>query len=237
MTTADGRRVRVDSSRRAQRNAETRRRILDAASRLFVENGFDTTTYDQIAAVAGVARQTVFNHYPKKEDFAVAWGESRRAHVARVLIENADCDSAVSRLILTLDALASFYEDDAETGRVFTIAWVKAGGPVLEEPVLAYQLADILADGQRGGEIQPDVDVHIAGQLLRAAYFDALWAWAAPTRTLGSASLFAAWLDRLELILVGLCPADGAANVRRALALARSLHATRASDKKQHSTA
>ncbi len=38
----------------------TRRRILDAAARLFVEQGYVATTIDEIAAAAGVGRATVF---------------------------------------------------------------------------------------------------------------------------------------------------------------------------------
>ncbi len=220
--------ARPGGSRREQRKAETRQRLLDVASRLFVENGFENTTFDQIARKAGAARQTVFNYFAKKEDFVIAWGERRREHIADVLARNAGTESAVSRLILTLDAVADYYERDAEAGRVFTIAWVRSGGPVFEERALAAQFADVLADGQRTGEIRQDIDVDLAGHLVRAAYFDALWAWAAPGRPAGSPSLLADMLARMELILSGLCPAAEGAALRRTIALARSLEATRA---------
>lgn len=55
-----------DNSRR-RADAETRqRRIVDAATRLFVEQGFVTTSIDQIAAAADVSPQTVYATYGSK---------------------------------------------------------------------------------------------------------------------------------------------------------------------------
>lgn len=45
---------------RAAQAGQTRRAIIDAASRLFVEAGYGATSIDAIAAAAGVSRATVF---------------------------------------------------------------------------------------------------------------------------------------------------------------------------------
>src|ERR1700761_7458206 len=55
-------------SRRTRKRLATRQSISDAATRLFMERGFDTVTIDDIAAAADVGRMTVFNHFPRKED-------------------------------------------------------------------------------------------------------------------------------------------------------------------------
>ncbi len=47
---------------------ETHSLIADAAERLFGEYGFRDVTVDAVAREAGVSRQTVFNHFPVKED-------------------------------------------------------------------------------------------------------------------------------------------------------------------------
>lgn len=48
--------------------AKTRARILEVATRLFLERGYDTVTVAEIAQEVGVSSVTVFNHFPRKED-------------------------------------------------------------------------------------------------------------------------------------------------------------------------
>jgi AcrR family transcriptional regulator len=60
--------VSMPSDRRSRKRHATRQRISDAATRLFLERGFDRVTVDEIAAAADVGRMTVFNHFPRKED-------------------------------------------------------------------------------------------------------------------------------------------------------------------------
>ncbi len=47
---------------------QTRARISEVATRLFLERGFDTVTVAEVAREAGVSSVTVFNHFPRKED-------------------------------------------------------------------------------------------------------------------------------------------------------------------------
>lgn len=47
---------------------QTRARIVEVASRLFLERGYDPVTVAEIAREAGVSSVTVFNHFPRKED-------------------------------------------------------------------------------------------------------------------------------------------------------------------------
>lgn len=51
---------------RGSRTRATRRRIIDAATQLFVADGYNATTLEQIAASAGVAVQTVYFHFGNK---------------------------------------------------------------------------------------------------------------------------------------------------------------------------
>jgi AcrR family transcriptional regulator len=54
------------STLRADQARETRRRIRDAADVLFLEPGYVATSMDDIAAAAGVSRQTVFSAFGSK---------------------------------------------------------------------------------------------------------------------------------------------------------------------------
>lgn len=52
----------------ARGGPQTRARILEAATRLFLERGYDAVPVAEIAREAGVSSVTVFNHFPRKED-------------------------------------------------------------------------------------------------------------------------------------------------------------------------
>ncbi len=54
-------------SRRERKKRETRERIVEAATRLFSERGFDAPTVDDIAAAADVAKGTIYNYFDSKE--------------------------------------------------------------------------------------------------------------------------------------------------------------------------
>ena len=56
----------------AEVKAETRRRILKAASDRFAKVGFEAATTREIAAAAGIAAGTLFNYFPSKEAIVMA---------------------------------------------------------------------------------------------------------------------------------------------------------------------
>jgi AcrR family transcriptional regulator len=54
------------------RSARKRRAILDAATEVFLKNGYLGTSVDEIAALSGVSKQTVYKHFASKEALFVA---------------------------------------------------------------------------------------------------------------------------------------------------------------------
>ena len=59
------------ANRREQRKQQTRRTIQEHALRLFLADGYDETTVEQIAQAAGVSHMTFFRHFPTKESVVV----------------------------------------------------------------------------------------------------------------------------------------------------------------------
>jgi AcrR family transcriptional regulator len=57
---------------RERKREETRRRITDAGMCLFIEQGIDATTVDEIAAAAGISRRTFFHYFPSKDDILLS---------------------------------------------------------------------------------------------------------------------------------------------------------------------
>ena len=75
-----------DSTRRQASAAETRRRILDAAYKLFTQSGYAAVTMQAIADEAGVAMQTIYSIFKNKprvlvELFNVSSAVPNEAHV------------------------------------------------------------------------------------------------------------------------------------------------------------
>lgn len=53
--------------RKKRDTSQKRKAILDGAVKVFTQNGFDTSSMDHIAEVAGVSKRTIYNHFPSKE--------------------------------------------------------------------------------------------------------------------------------------------------------------------------
>ncbi|SFB08108.1 TetR/AcrR family transcriptional regulator [Cellulomonas marina] len=70
----DGPRERRVPDRRVAHRARTHQAILDAAGALMVETGGTRFSVDRLAAEAGVARRTVFNHFDSRADVVTAVG-------------------------------------------------------------------------------------------------------------------------------------------------------------------
>jgi AcrR family transcriptional regulator len=66
---------KYDMSKRAAAVARTRQRIIDATRELHSEQGIGATSWDDIAARAGVGVGTVYRHYPSLDELVPACGE------------------------------------------------------------------------------------------------------------------------------------------------------------------
>ncbi len=58
---------------RERKQARVRAELIEAAMRLFLRQGFDETTVDQIAEAAEVSRRTLFRYFQTKGDILMAW--------------------------------------------------------------------------------------------------------------------------------------------------------------------
>lgn len=63
------------SSTREQAASVARERILETAERLFYRDGYRAVGVDTIVAESGVAKMTLYRHFPSKDDLIVAYLE------------------------------------------------------------------------------------------------------------------------------------------------------------------
>jgi len=71
---------------RDRKKEMTRQAISNVATRLFIEHGFDKVSVADIAQEADVARKTVFNYFPRKEDLVFDREEEARALVRDAIV-------------------------------------------------------------------------------------------------------------------------------------------------------
>lgn len=190
--------------RRERHKAATRRRLYEAAMALFAEKGYEGTSIEDIAERADVARATVFNYFKRKDQFLTAWGDERRRSLdALVIRESARGASAQEQLRRCMSALAAANEAERHLARTLTVAWVRVGGPLSEEPYTAYIFGQIVMGGIMRREIRPDVDSSLVGNILRDVYLGTLYRWlgAEPDPAF---SLAEALLASLDVLLEGL---------------------------------
>ncbi|MFH9728254.1 TetR/AcrR family transcriptional regulator [Streptomyces sp. NPDC017254] len=83
---------------RESKKQETRQLISDHATRLFIEQGFEQTTIAEIATAARVAKKTVTNYFPRKEDLALDHHEEFTATLARAVAGRAAGESPLAAL-------------------------------------------------------------------------------------------------------------------------------------------
>jgi AcrR family transcriptional regulator len=76
----------VKVNRRARYAALTCEAVLDAAKTLFISNGFDATSVDEIAQLAQMSKGAVYHHFRDKHDiFTALFRTSQQAVVADVI--------------------------------------------------------------------------------------------------------------------------------------------------------
>ncbi|MFC4078468.1 TetR/AcrR family transcriptional regulator [Amycolatopsis samaneae] len=196
---------RAPAGRLERRKRQTRQRLFTAALELFAAQGFDATTYDEIAQRADVARQTAFNYFPRKEDFVRAWVEHRRERLRQLLDETAFQEApAAEQLAGYLSALAGFNAEERHLRATLAVTL-----PVSMDMMFGEGPPEVFAAsirlGQRNGEFGTEVDPEVAAEVIFDSYLCALGRWARQD-TPASPSLEETLLAKLTVILRGLTP-------------------------------
>jgi AcrR family transcriptional regulator len=157
---------KYELKRRAEKQAETRRRIVEAAIELHRTKGPARTTFSDIARLAGVQRHTLYRHFPDERAIGLACSglhmERNPPPDARVWLAVADPDERRRRGLAELYAWYAGNEDmfanvlrDAEvdpmTGEMFALragesmelvrAALAEGLPETERPQALLDLA------------------------------------------------------------------------------------------------
>ncbi len=147
---------------RQRKKAATRDRIRASAMLLFREQGYDTTTVEQIAAAAGVSHMTFFRHFPTKEDVAMSDGYDPL--IAGFIAQTPTAWPVIDRVRAALvHGFRQIYDAIRDTLLAQTRLIVDT--PALRERLWANQMAtqrlilDALSTGRRDPSFQDKVAV------------------------------------------------------------------------------
>jgi AcrR family transcriptional regulator len=161
----------VKADRRAQRRADTERRLLAAASALFVERGYAATTLTDVAERADIAARTLYLHVATK-------AELLRRCIGVAIAGDAEPTPLAERPAMDQAMAGATLDDRIEHMAALTASLMAQAGPLLEvafqaapsEPSIADAAAAGRADTMRAlrefwrrvhddGLLPPDVDL------------------------------------------------------------------------------
>ncbi|GGD48790.1 TetR/AcrR family transcriptional regulator [Paenibacillus nasutitermitis] len=164
---------------REMKKEQTRLRIKDAAYALFSELGYEATTVEQVAKLAGVAKGTFFNYFSSKDDLI---HELQGIFVMTEVAKLKDKPGPlIPRLRMVIFQMVQQFPHNKSLIRALFQAEL-GGGRALEMhncivEDLLEGIVPIIVLGQESGELRKDMPAIMIGQLALQTYFGALFMW------------------------------------------------------------
>ncbi len=154
--------------------ADKRRRILDAALRVFAERGVHGTPVPPVAREAGVGVGTLYRYFDNKESLVNAvFRETKRELRAR-LLDDLDANLSASVLFDRIwERLVTFVEERPEAFRFLELqdhdSYLDAESRAVEASLLA-PLGEFVRAGQQRGDLSPSLRPDVAMALFWGAF-------------------------------------------------------------------
>ena len=161
--------------------AEKRKRILEAAIRVFAEHGYHGSRVGDIAEDAGVAHGLLYHYFASKEDvlrtiFVENWGqlivrfravetsdepaEKKLEGIAKILLRTWRNDPALVTVMVREVARSQYLQDRVEE--------VREAFAILER---------VIEEGQASGVFRRDVDARLAAWVIYGGLEEVLTGW------------------------------------------------------------
>jgi len=168
---------------REQKRETLRRTVVDTAARLFLTQGYDGTSVQDIAGRAQISEATFFNHFPSKQALLDRLTlDALGGYVALLRQKLAEADRPVAQRIReTIAAVGQAFAADRE---LMTLVATRSNlfyattDPARARHLEAYELLrELVLQGQRRGELRRDVDARQLAEILTAAYMLTVANW------------------------------------------------------------
>ena len=167
----------VKSGLRERKKQKTRESIQRTALRLFVKQGYEETTIEQIAAAAEISPSTFFNYFPTKED--VVLFDAYDPVAIRMFLERPKDEPLNVVVRRVLEELSAVFQRDEDLirarGRLFLeVRELRARMWEETERTLVI-INQILAE--RTGRRPDDFELRVTARLVTAAIMEATLEW------------------------------------------------------------
>jgi len=172
----------VAEGRRERKKRELHDRIYQTARALFLEQGFESTTVDQIAKAADVAVATFFNHFPNKRSVLQAMTGEVFDILAEMVQQQQQRQTSATKRIQGF-AERSAYEIEGSPDLVKSVLLevvrnaARPGEVIPHLSRISEPFAEIIRAGQRSGEFDSRADAVFVAELLVGAFNGALTQW------------------------------------------------------------
>jgi len=161
--------------------------LLAAGRSLFVSQGYDQTTVDQIAERAGLTKGAVYFHFDSKEALLLALLDRAETVVVDRMIArlSAAGPDAVTKLVAFVNGQAELGITDPDNVLLLILSSLEfhgTGGPIEARTQAIYgrmyrAIEDVIEFGKRGGRIRTDVPTREQAAIVIAGHDGTFLEW------------------------------------------------------------
>lgn len=161
---------------------ETRKAILQAAIRLFAENGVENTSMETLARAAGVGKSTIYGYFRNKQEIFLEFCEEEMDYAFLRLAEQPPGAPVGEQLLTLFTSQFHFVTENREFGRLMIreMAFPREPtcGPARDlNARYLEKIEEILRRGVASGEIRADHDAFLTSVHFISLYIVALSGW------------------------------------------------------------
>ncbi len=181
---------------REEKKQKTKQAIINAAITLFSANGFENTSIEELAKVAGVGKGTVYGYFQTKKEILHAFCENELDQIYKELVSRANQEAPILEQMLTIYMTEfNYVTQNKEFGRIFMRQTIfpdenDAKNFLKNEDKYFQLIFPILERAKERGELRKDLELlHITGHFY-GLYILLMSAWYSgriPTKEISTA--------------------------------------------------
>jgi len=203
--------IRGPAIRTKEKNNDKYHRILEAAVKVFAEQGFFQSTISQIAKEAGVADGTIYLYFKNKDDILVQFFSYKTKQVFSRFREDVDkADNAIDKLRNLIRRHLKEFQSDRNMAVVYQ-AETHQRSRLVEKQIKEMSkmyldiVSEIVEQGQEEGDIRKDLYLSLVKRFILGAVDEVINTW---LHSKGSYDLISMADPLVELFLKGIGNTD-----------------------------